>query len=154
MTNILTQIKQRLLPIASGFIALVIFCQFTFLSSAAIASPLTNPQASNSQMLVAGLFNKTERKVENAVGKAKELSSNLGDRTKQDLNRTGVAIDRKGNEIVNKTKGNLDKLQNKVEDSKDNIGDKAANAVEDTKNNIGDAANTAIENVKELFEKQ
>jgi ElaB/YqjD/DUF883 family membrane-anchored ribosome-binding protein len=159
MTNIISQIKDRLFQIASGFIALVIICQFSFLAGAAIASPLSDSQASSSQtpnsgMIVAGFFNNNEKKVEDATAKAKEVSNKLGNRAKQELTKTGIAIDQKGNEIVNKTKGNMDKLQNKVEDSKQNIGDKAANAVEDTKNNIGDAANDAMENVKELFDKK
>ena len=157
MTNLISQIKHRFLPISTGFLALALVWQCTFLTGAAIAAPLFDSQSSssqvpNSQLVVAGLFNNTGKKVENATDKAKELGAKVGNRANQDLNNAGAAINQKGNEMVNKTKSNVDKLVNKVENSKENLVDKAGNAVEDTKNNIGDAANNAIENVKELFE--
>ncbi len=134
--NFISYIKHRLPSIAGGFLALVLIWQGALLdmNRAAIASPLSISEPST--VMVAGLFNRTEGKVEEAAG---TVQRNVGKVTGQ---TEGAAKQVKG-----RAKQDLSKVEKGAKQGLD----KTQDALKDTKANIEKTTGEAIDNVKELF---
>jgi uncharacterized protein YjbJ (UPF0337 family) len=141
--NFISYIKHRLPSIAGGFLALVLIwqCALLDMNRAAIASPLNISEPSTA--MVAGLFNRTEGQVEEAVG---TVERNVGKVTGQ---TKGFAKQVEGRAKQDLSK--VEKAQKAVEKRAKQDLNKTQNAVEDTKDNIKKTTGEAIDNVKELF---
>jgi uncharacterized protein YjbJ (UPF0337 family) len=134
--NFISYIKHRLPSIAGGFLALVLIWQGALLdiNRVAIASPLNSLESST--VMLAGLFNRTEGKVEEAAG---TVQRNVGKVTGQ---TEGAAKQVKG-----RAKQDLSKVEKGAKQGLE----KTQDALKNTKDNIEKTTDKAVENVKELF---
>lgn len=138
INKFISDIKHRLPSIAGGFLSLLLIwqCALLDMNRAAIASSLDSLEPST--VMVAGLFNHTEGKVEEASG---TVQRNIGKVTGQ---AEGAAKQVKG-----RAKQDLSKVEKGAKQGLD----KTQNALKDTKANIEKTTDKAVENVKQLFDK-
>ncbi len=147
INKFISDIKHRLPSIAGGLLSLVLIwqCALLDMNRAAIASPLNSLESST--VMLAGLFNRTEGKVEEAAG---AVQRNVGKVTGQ-AEGLGKQVKGRAKQDLSKAEKSLTKGQKSFEKGAKQGLEKTQDALKDTKDNIGKTTGKAVENVKELF---